>query len=209
MLLIGTMNITRTRSTGDFFCPTCGILRDYRLRARRPFLTIYFIPLIPIGGAEEFVQCSTCKTNSPIVALEHDERSFREELDSQFRKHAFEASVMVAVAGGAITERQIVCLLGIAERLFAGEIDREALGSVCSSIRQNRVTVKNFVTAVSRPWSMPQKTEALQMIFIAASADGQLEPAQVKTLAWLKEHFGMTNREYEDAIEDAIEMNER
>ncbi len=72
MLLIGSTNLTRTQSTGDFYCPNCAAIRDYRLRARRPFLTIYFIPVVPIGPTEQYVQCMRCGTHSPILALDDD-----------------------------------------------------------------------------------------------------------------------------------------
>lgn len=206
MLLIGTINITRTRSTGDFYCPTCGSLREYRLRARRPFLTLYFIPVFPIGAAEEFVQCSSCKTNSPLVALEHDERSFRESQDLQFRHHVFEAAVMTAIAGGAIAEREIRTLIDLGNRLLPQGVDRETLGAYCSSIRQNKIAIKNFISTVSKPWSMEQKRAALQYLFIATTAEGQIGESQVKLLAWLRDHFGMSQREYENAIEEAVDV---
>src|SRR5690606_6765879 len=63
MILIGTMNITRTRDEGEFHCPTCGSLKPYQLKSRRPFLTLYFIPTVPIGGTEYFVRCLECKSH--------------------------------------------------------------------------------------------------------------------------------------------------
>jgi hypothetical protein len=206
MLLIGTMNITRTRSTGDFYCPTCGSLREYRLRARRPFLTIYFVPVVPIGAAEEFVQCTTCKTNSPLVALEQDEHSFRQSQALQFRNHLFEACVMTVTADGAITAREIETLIDLGRRLLPEGMDRETLGAYCSSIQQNKITVKNFIVTVSKPWSMQQKKLALQYLFIATTSEGQLGEPQLKVLTNLRDHFGMSQREYESAIEEAVDF---
>ena len=61
MLIIGTMNWTSTRERGGFFCPECSIDRNFRRRASRPFLTLYFIPVIPIGGLSEFIECESCR----------------------------------------------------------------------------------------------------------------------------------------------------
>lgn len=204
MVLLGTMNLTRTRATGDFYCPHCGCLREYRRRARRPFLTIYFIPVVPIGASEEFLVCSSCKTNSPLAALDHDERSFRQSQDLQFRHNTLQAAAMVVTADGTITEREIEALLELAHRLVPGELDRDRLGALCSSIRLNRVTPKNFIAAVSRPWSTAQRRLAFQVIFLAASADGQLDDVKVKLLSWLREQFGMSEKEYQNAIEEAV-----
>ena len=204
MVLIGTMNLTRTRSTGDFYCPTCGCLREYRLRARRPFLTIYFIPVVPIGAVEEFVACSTCKTNSPTAALQHDERSFRESQALQFGLDVFQSAAMVVTCGESISELEIETLLELGNHLVPGGIDREQLGALCSSIRLNRVTPKNYISTVSRPWSTAQRRTALQAIFVAASADGKLDDAKLSLLSWLRDQFGMSPIEYQNAIEDAV-----
>ena len=205
MILIGVTNLTRTRSTGDFYCPTCGTLRDYRLRARRPFLTLYFIPVIPIGPVEQFVQCSTCKSNSPVDALEQDERQARQSQHVQFCLEVFQSAVMVVTADGVISEREIDTLLDLGNRLLPSGIDREQLGSVCSSIRLNRITPQNYIATVSRSWSAEQRRVAVQIIFIAASSDGQIEPAQLTLLSWMRGQFVMSEREYESAIEEAVE----
>jgi len=205
MILLGTMNLTRTRSTGDFYCPTCGSLREYRLRARRPFLTIYFIPVVPIGPAEEFVQCSSCKTNSPLAALEVDERTFRENQESNFRLTLFHAAVMVVIADDTISENEIQALIELGNQLLPDGMDRENLGAICSSTRQNRIPPTNYIATVSKPWSTAQKRAAVQAIFLAATADGKLEGPQLKLLKWLRDEFGMSEPEYQTAIEQAVD----
>ncbi len=205
MLLIGTMNLTRTKSTGEFFCPNCGVLRDYRRRSRRPFLTIYFIPTVPIGAAEEFVQCSTCKTNSPLAAIEVDEKTFRQTQEMQFRYDALYCATMVATADGGISEPEIEVLLNIGNCLVPGGVSREQLGAACSSIRLNRIPPRNHIASVSRAWTQPQKRLTLQACFLAATADSELPEVKLKLLAWLKEQFGLSEPEYQNAIDDAIE----
>jgi hypothetical protein len=63
MLLIwGLRVIYRTLGRGVFFCRRCGGDREYRQRAGRRFVTIFFIPVIPLMKTGEHVQCLTCKT---------------------------------------------------------------------------------------------------------------------------------------------------
>ena len=58
----GLRVIYRTLGKGVFFCRRCGGDRDYRHRAGRRFLTVFFIPLLPLAKTGEHVQCLTCKT---------------------------------------------------------------------------------------------------------------------------------------------------
>jgi hypothetical protein len=63
MLIIwGLRVIYRTLGQGVFFCRRCGGDREYRHRAGRRFITVFFIPLIPLAKTGEHVQCLACKT---------------------------------------------------------------------------------------------------------------------------------------------------
>src|SRR5262245_7705364 len=63
MLIIwGLRVVYRTLGRGVFFCRRCGGDREYRHRAGRRYITVFFIPLIPLTKTGEHVQCLTCKT---------------------------------------------------------------------------------------------------------------------------------------------------
>ncbi|WP_300605033.1 hypothetical protein [Trebonia sp.] len=63
MLIIWGLGVFyHTIAQGAFFCRKCGGDRRYRRRAGRRFITLFFIPLVPLGKTGEHVQCATCKT---------------------------------------------------------------------------------------------------------------------------------------------------
>ena len=62
LILWGLRVIYRTLGRGVFFCRRCGGDREYRHRAGRRYVTVFFIPLIPLMKTGEHVQCLTCKT---------------------------------------------------------------------------------------------------------------------------------------------------
>jgi tellurite resistance protein len=62
MLIVwGLCVIYRTLGRGVFFCRRCGGDREYRCRAGRRYITVFFIPLIPLARTGAHVQCLTCK----------------------------------------------------------------------------------------------------------------------------------------------------
>ena len=70
MLIIwGIRVFFRTTGQGLFHCPRCGGDRRYRRRAGRRFLTLFFIPVVPLTRAGEHVQCTTCRARYHIGAL--------------------------------------------------------------------------------------------------------------------------------------------
>ena len=62
MLIIWLSVIYRTLGRGVFFCRRCGGDRAYRHRTGRRYITVYFIPLVPLMKTGAHVQCLTCKT---------------------------------------------------------------------------------------------------------------------------------------------------
>jgi len=62
VIIWGLRVIYHTVAQGTFFCRKCGGDRAYRRRAGRRFITVFFIPLIPLSKTGEHVQCTTCKT---------------------------------------------------------------------------------------------------------------------------------------------------
>lgn len=204
MILIGTMNLTRTRDRGNFYCPSCGGTQGYRLRARRPFLTLYFIPTVPVGGAEVFVQCDTCRSVWDESVLEMDRESHQTARKQQFVDEAIRASVLVAMADGDVSDEEVSVLQRIATNLLERPVEREELGELCSIARQNQIEAKNYVLTVSQHWNQEQRRTALQAMFLAATAEKELSETKLDLLKQLRDLLDLTDREYEHAIEEAL-----
>jgi hypothetical protein len=63
MLIIwGLRVVYRVIARGTFYCRKCGGDRRYRHQTGRRFITVFFIPLIPLTKTGDHVQCVTCKT---------------------------------------------------------------------------------------------------------------------------------------------------
>lgn len=70
--IVGIRSRRTTVGTGRFRCPNEGGDRPYHhVRARR-WLTLFFIPLIPLGTQAEWVRCDGCgATYGPDVLHRH------------------------------------------------------------------------------------------------------------------------------------------
>ena len=207
MIFIGTVNLVRTRDEGSFVCPACGVSQGYRLRARRPWLTLYFIPTFPVGSFDYFVQCDHCHANWDPSVLEMDALNHTNAGEEQFCEEAVRAAVLVVLADEQITENEIMVLKRISEHMMKRPVERDELGWICSSAQQNRIEAVNYVLTVSRHWNQQQRARALQGMFLAATADGPLGELQMRILARMQELFEFTDAEYHAAIEQAVQWD--
>jgi zinc-ribbon family len=62
LVIWGLRVVYRTIARGVFFCRKCGGDREYRRRTGRRYVTLFFVPLIPLNKTGEHVQCTRCKT---------------------------------------------------------------------------------------------------------------------------------------------------
>lgn len=207
MILIGTMNLARTRERGSFHCPTCGATESYRQRTRRTFLTIYFIPTVPVSGAEPFVQCDNCRSTFDVNVLELDGAAHQEIREARFRDEALRASVLTVLIDGVISETEIATLIRMSARVLDYPMDREELGAICSIMTSQKIKPADYVLTSSRRWNDQQRRAALQAIFLAATAEGDLTEGQLQLMGQLRDMFDLTDAEYEQVIEQAIETH--
>jgi predicted RNA-binding Zn-ribbon protein involved in translation (DUF1610 family) len=73
IIIWGSRGLTSTLDSGQFYCPKCDGRRDYHLRQVREFFTLYFIPLIPMGRAQRYVECGSCGGTFKEEVLEMEE----------------------------------------------------------------------------------------------------------------------------------------
>ena len=205
MIFIGTVNLTRTRDEGNFLCPACGVSQHYRLRATRAWLTVYFIPMVPVSDHEFFIQCDHCRANWDPSVLEIDQVNPSDVAEEQFCTEAVRSAVLVVLADNQITEREISALQIISSHLMKRPVERDELGRLCSGAQQHRIEPVNYVLTASRHWNQKQRKRALQAMFLAATADGPLGELQLGILTKMQELFDFTDAEYHQAIEQAVE----
>ena len=69
-LLFGLRTIRKSISTGLFSCPRCMCDRNFTRQALRRFVTIFFIPLIPVKRTGEVIHCMSCQGDFTVESLD-------------------------------------------------------------------------------------------------------------------------------------------
>ncbi|MGB0760106.1 MAG: TerB family tellurite resistance protein [Rubripirellula sp.] len=134
-----------------------------------------------------------------------DHMHHEEVAEEKFCGEAVRAAVLVVLADNQITENEIRTLQTISSKLMKRSVERDELGQICSSAQQNRIEPANYALTVSKHWNQKQRARALQVMFLAATADGPLGELQLQILARMQELFDFTDAEYQRAIEQAVD----
>lgn len=69
LLVFGLTVCFRTVGEGAFHCPSCGGDRRYRRRRGRRWITLFFLPVVPLRGLGQAVECRSCRTRFNVSVL--------------------------------------------------------------------------------------------------------------------------------------------
>ena len=214
MIVIGTMNWSSTRSSGMFQCPNCESKEAFRYKSSRPFLTLYFIPVLPIGGIEEFVQCGRCKNAfDPAVLMNRitpsppgdQSHKLTEAKPDSFHRDLLTIIALIMIEDGQVTEQEIAIARKLYQNITGSGISREELGRTCSQVRVKRLHLPSFLHSVVARRSHEEKLLLVQAMFGVAGADGAISPGRMAVLMESQAALQIDESEFQRAVSDTTQ----
>lgn len=210
MILIGTMEWASTKMKGLFRCPSCDSNQHFRLRSSRPFLTLYFVPVLPIGGVHEYVQCRNCKdsfeqsvlagTMLPENAIVGEESKSNSDESPEFEEDLLKALALMMVEDGHVSENEIAVARRLFENMTDRALSREDLGKVCSQVQLHRLTTTSFLVTAKERRSHEERLLLIQAMFGVAGADGDISQRRLRSLLETQTILGIDEGEFQAAI---------
>jgi hypothetical protein len=182
----GLRVVYRTLGLGEFFCRRCGGDRHYRHRAGRRFITVFFIPLIPLTKTGEHVQCLSCKTRYVTEVLK-----LPTTVQMQLALVAGLRAVVVAMlragdpASPMARRRAVDAIKGAGEDAYDEAALEADLGAPADTAGPKIAALGAQLQIEAREWCL---AEAIRI----ALADGPLTGAERATAEQLAAGLGMT-----------------
>ena len=204
MILVGTMDWPKTLEIGDFFCPECDRSQKFRRRASRPFLTVYFIPVVPIGGLQEYVECQTCKTNfEPIILGDPTP-----EAERSYERDMIKVAALTIIEDDRVTETEIRMALAALRLLGQIEVSRDELGEACSEMRSRQLRLNGFLWTARQRMIPEERARVIELIFLISSAEGKISPRRLQSLVQCHAVLELTPDQFQQCIATAEQLIE-
>ncbi|NJN14355.1 MAG: zinc-ribbon domain-containing protein [Planctomycetes bacterium] len=106
IIFFGTRGISSRLEVGEFHCPRCGPGSPYEHKRVRRFFHLWYIPLVPVGARQEFVECGTCKGAFDPEVLTRRVPEAAPEFDYAYQRGVLRAMVAVLPAAGEEQEAE-------------------------------------------------------------------------------------------------------
>ena len=71
-VVFGSKGVTSESGSGFFYCPQCGSDASYIRKCVRKHATLFFVPTVPMGEGEEYVECQRCLATFRPEVLDYD-----------------------------------------------------------------------------------------------------------------------------------------
>jgi hypothetical protein len=186
LIIWGLRVVYRTLGKGVFFCRRCGGDRTYRHRVGRRFITVFFLPLLPLTRTGQHVQCLSCKTRYVTEVLKLP-TTVQMQLAVGAGMRALVAGILNAgdPANPLARRRAIDAVRDTGERDYDEDALTEDLGAPVAQARPKIAAFGLQLQVEAREWYL---AEAIRI----ALADGPLTGAERVAAEHLAGALGMT-----------------
>jgi hypothetical protein len=186
LIIWGLRVVYRTLGKGVFFCRRCGGDRTYRHRVGRRFITLFFLPLIPLMRTGQHVQCLSCKTRYVTEVLKLP-TTVQMQVAVGTGMRALVAAMLIAGDPHNLVARRraIDAVRDTGEREYDEEALEQDLGEPATQSRPKIVAFGGQLQVEAREWYL---AEAIRI----ALADGPLTGAERVAAEHLAGALGLT-----------------
>ena len=193
MIIFGAKVVTSTQAKGTFYCPGCdreGV--EYKQQRCRRFVTLYYLPLIPIKTVAEYIECQVCQnTYQPAVlkASAADHRAFEAEFQLVIKR----VMILMLLADGVVADAELEVIRRIYLRLSDIDISIEDLRLEVEAARQGVSDVLVYLERNAPILNERGKELVIKSAFLVAAADDQFQDKERQLLADIGKTLDLSN----------------
>lgn len=186
IIIWGLRVIYRVIAQGVFFCRKCGGDRGYRHRAGRRFVTLFFLPIIPLNKTGEHVQCTTCKTRYVTEVLRLPTAAQMQQALPEGMRALVAVMLRAGDPGSAAARRRAVDAVTAAgaESYHDEALDAD-LAQPAAAGRPKIAALRDQLQVAAREWYLAE-------LIRIGMADGPLSGAERAAAEYLATELGLT-----------------
>lgn len=193
MIIFGTRGVKSTKDRGNFNCPQCEQSTPYRHRKVTKFFTLYFIPVIPLGSAGEYVECEGCKGTFVPRVLENAPATDKEEFMAIYEKAIKHSMVLIMLADGVIDDNEKMQVLEIINKFTHNDMSMYQLENYISRVQKEKEDVSTYLKKIGASLNEHGKEVIIKCALSVAVADGNVEQSELDLIAMMGQAMEMSS----------------
>lgn len=178
MIIFGTRTTNPTAGQGQFNCPRCGPQKSYTHKKQKRWFTLYFIPVIPLGTAGEYVECDACAGTFDMEALHHDPAAERAEMFDRLRR----LSVLAMLFANRYQPENVNALRTALQELTQDFVAEEVVHQDVQFAQQAQAQLEPTFQSQTQDFSADGKSLLLRLMLTTLAPTRQVEAQDHQTL---------------------------
>ena len=192
MIIFGARGVTYTQAKGTFYCPGCdreGV--EYKHQRSRRFVTLYYVPLIPLKSLGEYIECQVCQSTYQLGVLKATAAEHR-AFEAEFRQAIKRVMILMLLADGVVADAEIEVIRRIYQRLSSVELPAELLREEVLVAARDGDDVLAYLERLAPMLNPRGKELVIKSAFLVATADEQFQDKERQLLADIGETLELT-----------------
>jgi len=206
MIIFGTTGISSTMEEGQFMCPQCATTENYKHKKVTKFFTLYFIPLIPLGRACDYVECQTCQGTFISRILDYNPNDQQNEFQSVYEKAMRHCMVMIMLADGEIDENEMVAVQKVINKSGHNDISIEELKAYVEEIETKPEPISTYLKKVTPSLNEHGKEIIIKCALAIAAADGNVDDSEIELINEMAKTMQMSTSHLNGIIAETFQQ---
>jgi len=206
MIIFGTTGISSTMEEGQFMCPQCATTENYKHKKVTKFFTLYFIPLIPLGRAGDYVECQTCQGTFISRILDYNPNDQQNEFQSVYEKAMRHCMVMIMLADGEIDENEMVAVQKVINKFGHNDISIEELKAYVEEIETKPEPISTYLKKVTPSLNEHGKEIIIKCALAIAAADGNVDDSEIELINEMAKTMQMSTSHLNGIIAETFQQ---
>jgi len=200
IIIYGTRGMTSVGGAGRFHCPTCGKSAYQHKKVRRWF-TLFFIPMIPLDLAGEYIECGKCYGTYELDVLSYDPAAEAAKFEAAFQIAIRRTIVKMCLADGVVEPAEVAAIRDIYSKIAGVELSEDDVREEIAEAMTDPRTVQQYLKDGIGMFNVHAKELIVKAAFFVAAADGQIAESEHKLLHNIGAALQMTKAQYQSAID--------
>jgi tellurite resistance protein len=205
IIIYGTRGMTSVGGMGRFHCPACGE-SAYRHQKVRRWFTLFFIPMIPLDLAGEYIECGKCMGTFEMEVLSYDPAAERAKFEAAFQIAIRRTMVKMCLADGVVDPEEVVAIREIYAKLAGVELSEDDVGEEIAEAMTDPRTVQQYLQAGIGMFNLKAKELIVRAAYAVAAADGEFHAEEQKLLHNIGAALQMSKAQYQ-AVMDSLQSS--
>lgn len=204
MIIYGTRGKNVHTGGGEFTCPRCASEQTYKHFEVKNYFTLYFIPLIPMGTAGEYVECEGCAGTFAPEILTYDPEVERQETATTLRR----LSVLFLLDVNRCTSSTLEAVQEIVGDAVGLDIEREDIATDVKQAQSASPDTKNFFKTQTTEFSDEGKFLLIITLRRILETESPLQEHEKTRLVELGKAIGLRAKHVKEILESDLDDEE-